>query len=344
METRGTYYDGDSSARREVAVSLTNEGRLRLLGEGVELSFSPGQVGLSPKLGALRRSLYLPGGAKCEIEDGALADALGKRWKKGTFFARLHRWESSLKLALCALAITVGAVWLFFTFGIPALARQAAFAIPPGAETVLGRETLEILDRMVFRPTALDEARRTELLAHFDTMAADLRGEGYRLAFRAGGRLGPNALALPGGVVILTDELIALAERDEELIGVLAHEIGHLQGRHALRQVLQNSATGLIVATITGDIFSASSLAAALPTMLVDAKFSRDMEREADEAAVAYLDRRGLSRSHFAAILGRLQATQDKKTGNEKDDGSVGAFLSTHPATRERIERLEKGE
>lgn len=181
----------------------------------------------------------------------------------------------------------------------------------PSTETVLGTETLQLLDRVMFKPTVLDTARQKELELLFAQVvdALDATDRFYTLQLRSSSKIGANAFALPGGTVIMTDELVELAERDEEIAAVLAHEVGHVRHRHAMRQVIQGSAVGLIVTALTGDVFSASSLAAALPTMLVDAKFSRDMERQADDVALEYLLQKGRRLNispRFSPIWSRL--------------------------------------
>jgi predicted Zn-dependent protease len=151
-------------------------------------------------------------------------------------------------------------------------------------------------------------------------------------------------MALPAGIVVITDGLVQLAKSDDELTAVLAHELGHVQGRHLLRHVLQNSVATLLMATVTGDILSVTSLSATLPTALIDAKFSRDFEREADDAAVADLSKEGIPVSSYTAILQRLQAQLDAKTKDAaKGEKPYHNYLSTHPATRERINRIMSG-
>jgi Zn-dependent protease with chaperone function len=111
-----------------------------------------------------------------------------------------------------------------------------------------------------------------------------------------------------------------------------------------MRQAIQSSAVGLMIATLTGDLFSAASMAAALPTMLVDADFSRDMERQADDVAVEYLSRKGETPDHFASILTRIEAAHAGKKGQVDSGGSgITDYFSSHPPTEERIARL-KGE
>jgi len=142
-----------------------------------------------------------------------------------------------------------------------------------------------------------------------------------------------NAFALPDGTVVVTDALVDLAQADEELLAVLAHEIGHVVHRHALRGVLQNSAVALLVAFAMGDVLSVTSLAGALPTLIVEAKFSRDFEREADQYAVEFLRARRIPLRHGAAILKRLaERGGDLPAGLE--------YLSSHPGIEERARRF----
>jgi Zn-dependent protease with chaperone function len=344
METAAFYYDGESSARRNVSLVLAGD-TLHLNGSGLDLYFPLAEIRLSPPLGSVRRSIYFPDGAACEFSDESFASRLEHRQGKGSFFRGLHRWEKNLKLALAALAATIAVIGLFIQFGLPMLAKRAAFAIPPATEASLGIETLHILDRTLFEPSTLAEDRQSELRTLFSGIVADLGAadRSFALVFRRSRHLGANALALPGGTVILTDELEKLAEHDEEIVAVLAHEMGHLRNRHALRQVIQSSTAGLIIATLTGDIFSATSLAAALPTMLADAGFSRDMEREADDFAADYLRQEGIPLDRFAAILLRLRQSRGERS-EQKNPAPAGLsdYLSTHPATAERIERLQQ--
>ena len=83
----------------------------------------------------------------------------------------------------------------------------------------------------------------------------------------AGGALGPNAFALPAGTIVITDELVQLARHDDELRAVFAHEIGHITGRHAMRMLLQNSATALLAVGLLGDVSAVSSMTAAVPAV-----------------------------------------------------------------------------
>ena len=231
-------------------------------------------------------------------------------------------------------------------YGIPFLARQVVYAIPPGTEKVIGRDTLSFLDRMVFAPSKLPEARRKEIEALFRGMTSELPDRrAYRLEFRSGNRIGANAFALPSGIIVVTDGLEKLAGSNDELLGVLAHETAHVCKRHALRQVLQNSASTLVIALITGDVLSVTSLSATLPTFLIDASYSRDFEREADDEAVAFLDKRGIPRKCYTDMLIRLQMSQDRQEAKpakkaRAESASPIDWFSSHPDTEERVRRI----
>jgi predicted Zn-dependent protease len=335
------YYDGRVSTRRQVTLSLEGKA-LRIVGSGVDASYPVDSLGITAGVGAIRRAIRLANGGMCEVSNSAFLAEIERLQGKGRFTTLLHRWERSIPLAAAAVVLTVAVVVLFMRFGVPALARHAAFLLPVSAEASLGRESLATLDRFLFKPSRVGVERQRELQAIFRGMTASIPGgSGYRLLFRACPTLGANALALPSGIVVMTDAMVSLAKNDDELAAVLAHELGHVRERHLLRHVLQNSVATLLMATITGDIVSVTSLSATLPTALIDAKFSRDFEREADDAACAYLRQKGIPVSHYVAILSRLQRELEKKSSaTAKGEDPFRNYLSTHPATGERIMRI----
>ncbi len=326
---RAKRYDGSISRCEEVWLHWVEPGFVCVRGENLNKRYALREIRLAPPLGNLPRELRFADGSLCEVDPNPALDAL---FAIGAV-RLLHRWENSLRYAFVALFLTGTVVWAVMEFGIPALSKKVAFALPVATEEHLGEDALSALDQFLFAPSKLPDAEKQKLTKIFQKMLPD-DGRHYRLEFRASHRIGANALALPSGIVILTDELVALSRHDEEIIAVLAHEIGHVNYRHTLRQVLQNSVSGLLVATITGDILSTSSFAATLPTVLVQTHFARQFETEADDAAVQYLHARKISTEHFANILTRLAESHH---ANEK---GVTDYLSTHPSTNERIQRL----
>jgi Zn-dependent protease with chaperone function len=206
--------------------------------------------------------------------------------------------------------------------------------MPLSVDAALGEGGLEAMDKTFFERSELPEERKQQLEARFDAMTAELKdAHEYRLEFRKGGHIGANAFALPSGIVVITDELIKLAQNDEEIIAVLAHEAGHVVHRHSLRMLLQNSGTAALMFALLGDVGSVSALAASLPTMMVHMKHSRDFEREADDYSRAWLRSHNIPTSRFGDLLKRLEKEQGGTPSNAM------SYFSSHPDTQERAEK-----
>jgi Zn-dependent protease with chaperone function len=183
------------------------------------------------------------------------------------------------------------------------------------------------------KPTALSAARQKELREIFLSVVTDQPNpEHYRLELRRGQSIGPNALALPDGVIVLTDELAELSESPDELRAVFAHEVGHVVYRHGMLTVLQTSGVGVLLFALFADVSSISHIVAGAPAVLATAKYSRSLESEADDYSFAYLKRHGISPHVMANLLTRVE----KKVG--MSESGMG-YLATHPPTKERDRR-----
>jgi predicted Zn-dependent protease len=327
----GRYFDGARSRALEVEIALFADGTVSVAGDGIALRLPREALEVSPRLGGTPRVLRFPDGARCELPDDDELDralASGSGWRR-----RLDLLERRVGLALAAVALTLAALAAAVWLGIPALADVAARSLPEGVDTELGESALAALDQAMLTASALPAVRREELSALFDPLAARAY-PGSRLVLRQGGHLGANAFALPGGIVVLTDELVALAASDAEIAAVLAHELGHVARRHSLRSLMQNAGIALLIAATLGDVTSISSLAAALPTALVQLQYSRRFEREADAYAVALLGDSEIDPHALAAILARLE--------ERSPAGDLPAYLSTHPAAQERAVAIRR--
>ncbi len=329
-EIRGQFYDGQNSARHDVEVRIGIDGVVRIAGGGQTRDYRLAETDISERIGNTPRVLRFADGSACEIADNDAVDAALEQLQATSAQHRVHRLESRWHYAIVAGIALVVIAWAAIQFGIPAAAKQVALALPASTDHALGRESLELLDRAMFEPSELAPERQAALRGRFDAITQGLEdGHDYRLEFRRGNEVGANAFALPSGIVVMTDELVELAESDDELSAVLAHEVGHVVHRHSLRMLLQNSATSILMLTLVGDISSASVLVASVPTVLVQAKHSRQFEAEADDYAYAWLDRAGISRRHFGALLERLE--------KEYGDEDFPSWISSHPPTAQRV-------
>jgi Zn-dependent protease with chaperone function/TPR repeat protein len=323
---KADYFDGKSSRKHPVTM-LIAKGRMKVVGRDVALDLDAQRVRRSLRVADTPRWFYLPGGGACVTADNEEVDRI--TLTRG-YERTLHRWETHPAYAALAVLLVVVTAWLLLDFGLPAAAEQIAEFIPVETEAELGRQTLQGLDQQLMRTSQLPEARQAALRAKFNRIVREANEvTSYQLEFRASPVIGPNAFALPSGIIIVTDELVKMAKRDDEILGVLAHELGHVRHRHSMRRLLEGSATALVIAGITGDVSSAAALASSAPLLLLHTKYSRANEREADAFAIALMQKTKLDPRHLGAILTRME---------EKAGGGPGipTFLSSHPETKER--------
>ncbi len=338
-EVPAAYYDGSSSRCRAVRLSAA-AGRFRVHGEGVEREGALETLRVSERLGSAPRVITFADGAHCEVSDlaglGLLLEASGHGE------SCVVRWQFSMQailLSLLALVLLIlaGHEWL-----VPWMARQAAEQTPRALVERLSNDTLKAFDEAVLKPSRLPAPRQEALARRFSALQSpDARPVAIRLEFRSAGALGANAFALPSGIILVTDELIALAGDEEEILGVLAHEFGHLQAKHGLRLMMEGSIVGLVTAWYVGDV---STVLAGLPAALSRARYSRAFEREADDFAARMLRVNGISPARLADILERMEAGRERKAPDDgASESSPMDYFSSHPLSVERIQRLRGG-
>jgi Zn-dependent protease with chaperone function len=326
------YYDGRTSGATAVRLSFGCGGLVTLKSAAYSANYKLEDLDISTRIGDTPRLIGLPDGGKCEVNDNDAIDRLLKEQatNRGGW---LHTLESHYLFVMVAILLTVATSIMTFRYGLPWLAERSAHALPQSVDRSLGKGTLDILDRSLLSPSTLDPAIQARLGRRFAEMITTLpAGRDYRLLFRAGNSVGANAFALPSGTIVMTDELVAASENDDELVAILAHEIGHLEYRHSIRMAMQSSAVALIIAAVSGDVVSSSSLLVALPTILIHSSYSQEFEAEADDYAWHYLVDNDIPTGSFASILSRIAA--------DKRDSVVRRYLSSHPGTDARIQRF----
>jgi len=332
-EFAGTLYDGRTASAVPVRVIATAE-RILVDDGCATRSIARTDVAVDAPLSGVARSLRLPGGELIETVDG---DAVAQLWRAPSRIAEIaHALESRWTTAIACLCATAGLAWLVVAVVLPLAADPVARTVSPAVARLMGQQTLAALDKAgLMRPSELDDEQQDAVHAIFDRyVAAEPDTAGYRLELRHAGA--PNAFALPGGIIIVTDEMVALVDSDDELRAVLAHEIGHVRGRHALRLVLQDSGIAVLMTALAGDAVGVTVLAAAMPTILLQTHYSRRFENEADDYAFDSLKRHHVPPLVFAALMRRLGEQREGAA-----DGALLRYLSTHPATEERIRRAE---
>lgn len=144
-----------------------------------------------------------------------------------------------------------------------------------------------------------------------------------------------NAFALPGGYILLHRGILDLLEDESELNGLLAHEAGHIYLRHGLRQLARKIYISLFLTVVTGSDNGYSDVLFSHSALLLSLSNSRSQEEAADDFAIRALQEANLNPRGLSSLFEKFRAAEEKR-----DIPPV--FLSTHPATAERIARIEK--
>lgn len=348
------YYDGHSTRRHPVTL-LIHKRVVAIRGAGIHLSMRLSQLKISEKLMHAPRILQIPGGGTVHITDPAFDKMLAaNRYQE----PKVVQWQMKWHLSLLALVALLAVLLSGYQWGLPWAAGVIAQHLPSSIEKKIGDQELAMVDKMYFAPSKLDPVDQERLRREFAALKQP-RGEktAYRLEFRYS-KVGPNAFALPNGAIVLTDQLVMLARNDPAVLAVLGHELGHLQKRHALRHLLQAVGLGAVMHLFIGDV---SSALAALPTFMLDQKYSRDFEREADQYAIDMMHENHIPLSPMADLFERMHDAQPdvaaagRKSTSDQDDEDGASdnkekgkaqwapppeYFSSHPSDAERIARL----
>lgn len=348
------YYNGLSSRAQTVSVNVDSGimPEINFLAEDGTHTYEVSQLHVQAKLGNSKRLIDLPDGGR--LEAGDISELEARLSSAPHVFSRfLHYLENHLGWVLLSLLLTVLAGWGFLRYGVPKLAEYVVNVTPPEMETSLGKQILKGFDDKklgYFDPSKTQAVRQKAIAVTLTKMCAALTDcPNYRLEFRDGGIIGANAFALPGGIMVVTDQLIALAKSDTEVVAVLAHELGHVKKRHVFRQSIQCVISGLMLAAVTGDVSSAAS---GISGVLIQMRYSQDHETEADNFALQALQKACLPPKAYADILQRLDdEVKEIKQEQAKDSDNqelkqkleaISSMLSTHPDTLSRIKPFKE--
>lgn len=326
-------FDGRHAEARPVQLVLDARCVVVATAEGTELERERlDRLAVSEPFDHAPRLISLPNGVTLEVfdEDRGFTRALRYAGLDVPLTVRLQRWWPGV---IAAVVVLVGLLIAGYVRGLPAAARSVAFALPPHLERRMGQQFLTVLDKHHFKPSRLDPARRERISGRFADAAARMASSvSYRLEFRAAGEDEINAVALPGGTIILLDGLVKFAGDDEAVLGVLAHELGHVAHKHSAQQILLSVGVGAVAGLLWGDF---SGVAASVPVALGVLRYSREFEREADDFALVFLRAPGLSVQPLYQFFTQLRALESRRGIAE-----IPAFMSTHPSSEERLERL----
>lgn len=285
---------------------------------------------VSPPEGQKKRLIKLDNGNKFYIDNNALPSFLdNKKWYKRLDKAERSSWWMLTLIGVIGTSL-LGA---FLYFGLPRIADIIAHYVPDEIIDDLSDDSLAQLDLLFMDDSKLSAEKQAEITAEFLKLRKIAQlDDDVMLLFRSSSVIGANALALPGGPIILTDKLIEIAPSQEGIMGVVAHELAHVSAEHGQR----NLARGLLFSLMTylTGINQSAEQQAAIAQSLLFSKFSREFETEADDLARQWMRQAGYDIAAFDAMLRALYETScpSQDCGDEQT-----GWFDSHPALRDRL-------
>ena len=333
----GAWYAEGTSRAVQARLSAGADGRWEVAddsGAGLT-SGDHAAILISSRVGSIPRRISFPDGSSFETDDNDAVDwllATSGRRHAGLIHS-LERFHPRLAIFV-VLVVVLGVA--IYRYAVPALVEVAIAVTPPVVPQLLSQSAMASLDQTVFSPSQLDAETQSDIAAGFRRLAniAPNGADAFTLNFRKGGAIGPNAFALPDGTLVLTDELVELADDEEAILGVLAHEIAHVELQHSLRQLYRAAGVTGLIFLIGGDIGAGTEDILIQGAALASLSYSRAAEAEADRYSVELMLDAGRDPM---AIVRFLELLRDRL-----HDTSEADFLSSHPATPTRIEETRQ--
>jgi len=237
-----------------------------------------------------------------------------------------------------ALALTLALTASCTTVVNPVTGRPELTTMSPQQEAQLGKQAAaEVAQQMGF----VDDAKLEAYVAQLGAKLAPFSPrQDVKYEFHAVDMEETNAFALPGGYVYVSRGLLALANTEDELAGVMGHEIGHVAARHSAQRQTRGQIAGIgtAIATLGVAILGGGELAQGVGQIVQTgaqgwlASYSRDQERQSDEIGQKLAAQAGYDPAALGRFLGALGREMELKTGEKRE----ASFLDSHPSSAER--------
>ncbi len=306
---------------------------IRARDDNAEIADHHGQARFDAPIGRAPRRLSLPDGALFETEDLAAVDALDS----GSGGQILHRLEGFRRgWTIITILCLIGA-YCIWRFALPALVYIAVWLTPAPLKTAMDAGTLQSFDLTIADASRLSIAQKDSIQGIFDDLLETLPDKDrerftFELTFRDVPGIGPNAFALPGGTVVITDAFAQTFDDPDIIGGVLGHEIAHVVSHHGLEQLYRSLGIYVLVALVAGDTGPILNDVLLEGGVLLSLSNSREHEREADELGMRLASDAGYDPAGLLRFFETLPDAQSKG----------GDWFSTHPSSGKRIEAIRE--
>jgi Zn-dependent protease with chaperone function len=331
QQSQGVYFDGQSNRKQQVQIRL---------GTALEIVEDEKIAAIWP-YGDMRRVDSLPGVfrlmcvsapalARLQVHDDSIKQTIEAQCPAlGGVSGGSSQTLKIIVYSAAALASFAG----LLIYGVPLLADRLALVVPAGVERRLG-ESVDKQVRYLLGGKICQGITGRAALAHLVDQLQRAAGIAAELDVQVLATPLPNAFALPGGKVYVTDGLLQKAGKADEVAGTIAHELGHLHHRDGLRKLIQTGGTAFLVGILFGDVLGGGAILFAARSLMTES-YSRDSERSADAFAIDVMRKLGRSPKPMGDLLLRI-------TG-PRGNGAL-TILSSHPLTEERLAAMAQAD
>lgn len=330
----GRAFAGGSSRAQDAVLRVGTFGKLDLMvGEQVLSSGTLEDINVDPPLGSSARRMVFSDGTLFETTDFDAVTQLTGETRGGL----LHSLEAFSPRLVGVVVACMVAIWVMWRYGLDILSGVAVAMTPQVFVEQLDRGTMSTIDFTMASPTKLEQSEQDRVREIFTKMISHMpeKAKGdteFELLFRSMPRVGPNAFAMPGGTVVMTDQFVQRFSDDDILAAVLGHELGHVVEQHGLRQLYRSLSIYVLIAFLAGDTGPILEDIVLEGNLLLSLNYSRKHERSADQFGLrlsrdAGFDPAGL-KEFFEFVV--------------KMEGNTPEWLSSHPSSKERLKAIEE--
>lgn len=324
----GKYFDGVTSKQHLVQVAIVEDVKITLYFEDQELVIPFEEVNTIEHFG--NQTTYFKIGKDfpyrtIEIDS---AEVLQRTKKYSSVADKLHIdiAQGGIKNVILITAITFLFFGFLIVYGLPFLGEIIGGNIPIEVEKSIG----EAYYKQFVASSKVDTFKTNsinKLIANYSLSAK------YKINLTVVESEQKNAFALPGGYIVIFTGILEEMDKPEQLMGLVAHEVTHINHRHSMRALGRSISSYLLFSWVIGDAAGITSVLVENYNQFMALSYSRELEADADKTGAELMIKNKIDPKGMIELMNILK--KEDKDGQQE-------FLQTHPLTENRISNLKK--
>lgn len=328
MRVKGKAFPPNSSVQFDAELDISRANFLNIITEDNNVCCELRWIEISKPVGSLPIRFKFKDGWVFVAERSPQLNKWLKENRRAGIIDRLEANVFAWLLAAVACLATIGGSYVYL---LPWVSEKVANAVPDYIAVALGDEILEGFDGQ-WQASKLTELQQQQITTRLNQHIQQLDPLPYpvQLIFRSSD-IGANAFALPGGKIVLLDQMVQLAKTPQQLDSIILHEVGHIHHRHMLKKLVHSSLLSVGVALLTGESSGIVDNLAGVGVFILSNGHSQDAETEADQFA----------RQSMMAIYGSSEPMADMfRLFKQQGETDLPQWFRSHPDFDQRIESV----